>query len=433
MSPESLSLIALIFLIAAIAIAFVKKINIGILGFVFAILIAVIAKLPFGTVVSQFPTKTFLSVLVVTMLFAFYLENGTVPWIAGSILYAFRSKPRTLPFVMFIIAFLLGAISGPHTVGFTTALILPVGFGLAMHPIHTAVIVLLGTFVGANLPFGQFGAAASTIVAGANNGMFAGSANSIAWSSFAAQLICYIIIQIIMYFAFKGYKLNNADNKISKPEPLNRIQKKSLWVIGLIIILFVLPSLLGRMGGVWKTISNYMDVITICIIGILINSFIGLADESKVIKNRLPMATLIMIGGMGALSGMANAVGVVGVLTDLIGNIPNALIIPIFVFFSGFMSFFASSLSVVFPTMIPIAAAISVSTGLSPAALFGAVVLGSLTSAVSPLSTGGSQALGNCLPEFNDPTKQFYGQFAMAVIALVFVSLLGGFIILPLF
>ena len=138
----------------------------------------------------------------------------------------------------------------------------------------------------------------------------------------------------------------------------------------------------------------------------------------------LPWGSLVMIGGMGMLVALAKSVGALDILANAVSGVPTALLAATFVVLSGVISLFASSLSVVFPTMIPIAA-IAVKTGLNPSILFSAIACGTLTAAISPLSTGGSLVYSACTPEINDLQKQFYGQFAGAMILLVCVGILG--------
>ena len=74
--------------------------------------------------------------------------------------------------------------------------------------------------------------------------------------------------------------------------------------------------------------------------------------------------------------------------------------------------------------MLPIAGALAIATGANPMMYFAAIVTGSLTTAISPLSTGGSLVYSACPPEVNQPQKQFVGQLVAAYGLLIFIAVL---------
>ena len=85
--------------------------------------------------------------------------------------------------------------------------------------------------------------------------------------------------------------------------------------------------------------------------------------------------------------------------------------------------------------MLPIAGALALVTGANPLMYFAAITTGLLTTAVSPLSTGGSLVYSACPPEVNPPQKQFMGQLVAAYALLVFIAVLtslGLYNIIPL-
>ena len=424
MSIGTISLITLIFFILTIVISVVRKSNTGLVGLGFAIILAIITKTPWKAVVSGFPTGVFVTIIGVTTFFGYFLENGTITWMSKKILHTFRKTRRALPFVLFFISLVLGATGGPSSAGFIAALVFPVAYGAGLNPIHAAVITLSGANCGANMPFGQFGAVASSIISTVNDGMYADQMLKIGWSTFFLQLISYLIVHVILYFVFRCHKISG-DMDFAEPEALTPAQRKSIVMIIVVLCLVIFPPVLAKLfpGIVIASIAAYCDITLICFLGCIANLFLNLGNEANVIK-RVPWGSAIMIAGMGMLVAVAKSLGVVEHLADIVSNVPDALIAPVLMIVAGVMSTFSSSMSVVFPTMLPIAGALAIATGANPMMYFAAIVTGSLTTAISPLSTGGSLVYSACPSEVNQPQKQFVGQLVAAYGLLIFIAVL---------
>jgi di/tricarboxylate transporter len=428
MSAGAVSFITLVFFILTIVISFIKKSNIGIIGLAFAIILAIMTNTPWRNVVANFPTNVFVTIVGVTAFFAYFLENGTITWMSKFILYSFRNSRRALPFVLFFIAMVMGATGGPSSAGFIAALVFPVAYGTGLNPIHAAIITLAGSNCGANVPFGQFGVVAGSIITGLNDGIYAGEMLKIGWGSFFLQFISYLLMNIILYFAFRCHKIAKGGAlEFSPPEPITKTQKNSLIMAAVILALVIFPPVLAKLfpGTVFPRIAAYCDITLICFVGCVANLFLNLADESNVIK-RIPWGSGIMIAGMGMLVGVANSLGVVGYLSDLVSGVPPLLLTSVLMITAGIMSLFASSMGVVFPTMLPIAGALAIATGANPLMYFSAVITGSLTTAISPMSVGGSLVYSACPPEINPPQKQFVGQLVGALGLLVIIAIFSG-------
>jgi di/tricarboxylate transporter len=285
------------------------------------------------------------------------------------------------------------------------------------------------------MPFGQFGAIVQGILSGVNNGMYVENMLKISWSSFLLQLISYILMNIVLYFVFKCYKIKGTLD-IQPPDPLTSVQKKSFIMMGVVLCFVIFPPILVKLFPdlpSLKRFAGYCDITLVCFVGCVVNLFLSLGDESGAIK-RVPWGSGIMIAGMGMLVGVASKLGVVGYLSELLSGVPPLLMTSMLMIVAGIMSTFASSMSVVFPTMLPIAAGLALASGANPIMYFSAVVTGSLTTAISPLSTGGSLVYSACPPEINPPQKQFVGQLVGSyglLVILAFLCAFGLYSIIP--
>ena len=86
-----------------------------------------------------------------------------------------------------------------------------------------------------------------------------------------------------------------------------------------------------------------------------------LANAEKVIKNHIPLQTLITFTGMSLLMGVARQAGFVDWLSALVTeNVPAFFILPALSLISSSMSCFSSTTSVVLPTLFPLVKDISI-------------------------------------------------------------------------
>ena len=152
------------------------------------------------------------------------------------------------------------------------------------------------------------------------------------------------------------------------------------------------------------------------------DDMLALGNEKAIIKKRIPWNTLIMLSGMGMLLGLGSSLGVNDYLGELAQNIPTAVVVPFFALLAGAMSLFSSSLSVVYPTLLPIAGALAMSSGINPVAVMAGIIIGSATTAMSPLSTAGAMLMANCSEDICESSVMFNKMFEMVVFAMVLLA-----------
>ena len=421
-SVQTISLLLVIFFVIAILIAFIKKVNVGIVGMGFAILLALLTGLNWKGIISGFPSTVVVTIFSVTMFFGFFAENGTMEFMSSHIMWKFRKYPKFTPYAFFIMAMALAAVGGCDMVVFSAAMAFPIGKATGMKAHHTGAICMLGSCCGSFLPWSLHGSTAKSIVETMNDGAYAETAIRISWGTFFSSVAAYLVIITIWYFVFKSYKLEKvADMKA--PEPATPVQKRSLMIIfGAFVLIVVVPALNSVIGdGFLKEISSFCSVAPVCLLGSIVN-MLALGNEKAIIKKRIPWNTLIMLSGMGMLLGLGSSLGVNDYLGELAQNIPTAVVVPFFALLAGAMSLFSSSLSVVYPTLLPIAGALAMSSGINPVAVMAGIIIGSATTAMSPLSTAGAMLMANCSEDICESSVMFNKMFEMAVFAMVLLA-----------
>ena len=187
--------------------------------------------------------------------------------------------------------------------------------------------------------------------------------------------------------------------------------------------------------------GQLIDVVSIlCFLGVVVFGFdvgltslvvgtillvFGCADEKAVIKS-IPWNTILMVLGVGVLMNIVSLSGGVELLAGSISSISSASTIsPMMVLVSGVMSFFASGLGVVFPTLVPTVGSIAAELGgaVSPIELMAGVVIGGTIAGFTPISTAGAliQAGVSQFPEVENKysqNKMFVELFIVAFISL---------------
>lgn len=402
---------------------------IGLLSMTFAYIIGVfLLDLKTSAVVGMFPAKILFTIIGICWLFGYANENGTLRQITLILVYRFRKYPSILPWVFFLIAGVIcmtGASPyAPNAV--LMPIIISVCLATNMNPLFGSLMVNIGSYIGAQVPWGQ-GANIQRGVLDAS--IHAGEVDAILWNGFFTCAIFALVSGILTFVLFRGWKahVDNTDF-IAKPEPMNGVQKKTFALIIVLIVLMVVPSLLGNLGiPALGALSRKLDISLVCIALATIAALLNLADAKTVVTRHIPWNTLMMLAGVSMLVGVATEGGAVDLIGSWIGvNVPAALIIPMFVLLSGFMSVFSAGSSVVVPTLfVLVPSVLTTAIGINYHALYAGIAIGANASAVSPFSGGGSLTLAN-IKQDDIREKMFLPLIGAAAALVVVAAVLGA-------
>lgn len=104
-----------------------------------------------------------------------------------------------------------------------------------------------------------------------------------------------------------------------------------------------------------------------------------------------------MLSLTGMYMALANSMGVVSYLSDLLQNtIPAHWILPGVVLVMCVLSFFVSG-GVVVPMMLPLLSALSSASGMPVGTIYCGMQMGLTASSISPFSQGGAAVLTGCM------------------------------------
>ncbi len=402
MAVQTLLWIVLLAVAASIVISYFCKVNLGIPALIFAYIIGVFVQgLKVKNVVAMWPTSVVFQLMTITMFFSFAIFNGTLPKVADNIIYRFRNNAKLIPFALILIGLVIGALGAPPPACNTILAILTftIAVPAGLSPWLCAVIVCFGGSIGTFFPWAVQG----SVVKARTDEMLAetayvGMGELAAYKATLHTFIFTLILFFIFYFLTKAYKMGKVD--VKKPEPFTDIQKKNLIIIVIIAILVIVPNLLKlfiKGNATLNLLASAFDIQMLALIGTLLCTLLKLGNEKDAIVKGVPWNTILMVGGVCTLMGVASAAGV----TDYIGEVlasssfSPALIGAIFSLLASFLSLFSGAINAVFPMLGAIAVPYASAMGTNPIPLLVGIAIGASATAISPFSTGGAIMIAN--------------------------------------
>ncbi|ELW92294.1 SLC13 family permease [Acinetobacter baumannii] len=415
-------------LAVSIGLGYKTKINIGFFTIAFAYLIGCFGMgLKPSEVIELWPVKIFFIILSVTLFYNFALANGALEKLANHLLYKCRKFPQFLPLAIFFAATIIAGLgAGFYTVlAFMAPITLLLCKKTNMNMIIGGMAANYGALAGANFMTSQSGIIFRSLME--NTGISSQTAFSYSSGIFVLTLI--IPIAVLGIYTLWNRKSNSIVIEDQKPEPFDKKQKQSIFLIILMMSIVLVFPILHLVFPDVKTISflnSKIDIAFLAITFSLISLLMKLADEKKVIA-LVPWGTLIMICGVGMLIALGVKLGIITTLSEWLANNVPVWVIPVLLcLISAIMSVFSSTLGVVAPTLFPIVPALALTSGLNPLVLFICIVVGAQSTAISPFSSGGSLIMASA-PADIDKTKFFNQLLFKAIPVGVIAALIAIF------
>ncbi|MCE7530777.1 SLC13 family permease [Acinetobacter nosocomialis] len=418
----------LIALAVSIGLGYKTKINIGFFTIAFAYLIGCFGMgLKPSEVIELWPVKIFFIILSVTLFYNFALANGALEKLASHLLYKCRKFPQFLPLAIFFAATIIAGLgAGFYTVlAFMAPITLLLCKKTNMNMVIGGMAANYGALAGANFMTSQSGIIFRSLMENTS----ISSQTAFSYSSGIFVLTLIIPIAVLGIYTLWNRKSNSIVIEDQKPEPFDKKQKQSIFLIVLMMSIVLVFPILHLVFPDVKTISflnSKIDIAFLAITFSLISLLMKLADEKKVIA-LVPWGTLIMICGVGMLIALGVKLGIITTLSEWLANNVPVWVIPVLLcLISAIMSVFSSTLGVVAPTLFPIVPALALTSGLNPLVLFICIVVGAQSTAISPFSSGGSLIMASA-PADIDKTKFFNQLLFKAIPVGVIAALIAIF------
>lgn len=417
----NLEIIFLISLVASLVLGFTTKINTGYYAMLFAFINGVfIYAMPVKKIAAMWPIYLFIMLFIVTTFYGFALSNGTLVKAAEKIIYKSRNRPAILPIILFFICMLFAGTGAGAPAAFASLspLVMTVCAKSQISRLLAAILLCTGSTIGSQLPHSVGGIIVNQI---AENTGYPGQGLQVTLNIFANAFVTMTVFFIISYFILKGYK--TAKVSIEKPESFTHIQKKTLYIIGVVLSLIVIPAVAKGFfhdNALIITIASFCDVTVICALGIILCLYFKVGKEIDAI-HKVPFSIIIMICSMGMLINIATAGGIIDSLSNFVNSNINSSFAPYIILVSASaMSFFSATLGVVIPTLALLIPSLVITTDISPILAFSLISVGGFYTGSSPFSTCGAMALTGIEDE-EESNKLFKKLLLLPVVSCIYL------------
>lgn len=379
--------ISIVFFIAAIVLAFIRKINIGIVALALAVPCTMLIGMPGKEIIAGINGNLFLTLVGITLLFSIVNDTGALDLLAHKIVALAGKQLWLIPILLFVAG---GLITGAGPGGIPVlAIMIPMGIAIGIrvgyHPVMLTLIGICGMTGGR---FSPITPEAAIVFSAINDTAIAG--NNVIPAIIANVTLANAVMAIVLFIAFKGYKVKAVDNQTTISENHSFTQKQWISFGGILAMLALIIFLKINVGLAAMIISA---ILLLC----------HIADDGKCIK-AVPWGTILMVLGVGALLHIVAKTGGISLMTDALASMMSSATASTFMALSsGLLSFVSSALGVVYPTMMPMSIGIAQQVGgVNPVALMSAVAAGGACSGISPMSTGGAMIIAIMAVELKD-------------------------------
>ena len=380
-------IISIIFFITAIILAFIRKINIGIVALAMAIPCTLLIGMPGKEIIAGINGNLFLTLVGITLLFSIINDTGALNLLAHKIVALAGYRLWLIPILLFVAG---GLITGAGPGGIPVlAIMIPLGVAVGIRVGYNPVMLtLIGICGMTGARFSPITPEAAIIFSAIENTDLAGS--NVIPTIIISVVLYEMILAIILFIAFKGYKVKVHEEVQDTLQ--NRSFSPKQWLALGSIALMLLLIIFGK-------INVGLAAIIVSALLLLCN----IADDGKCIKS-IPWSTILMILGVGALLHIVAKTGGIDLMSKTLANAMAPATASTFMALSaGILSFVSSALGVVYPTMMPMSINISQQLGgINPISLMSAVAAGGSCSGISPMSTGGAMILSIMAVELKD-------------------------------
>lgn len=407
----NMAVVSLIALAGAIIIGFLMKVNVGIISIGFAYMIGLAYGVPASKIMGGFSASMALTMIGVLYLFAIVNNNGTLEVLAKKITGLAGNRRGLLYVAMFVIGAILSGV-GPGaipTLAIIPVLAIPVALKAGINPILLSLIGQMGAQSFRMSPITPEAIVVSNLMT--EQGL-EGSTMPAMW--------CLLVTELVMiaasFFFLKGWKFTEPVVTAASETDQKFTGKQILSLLGLAAMIVGVVVFNCNVGLISFVIGTVL-VILKC------------GDDKQAIKS-VPWNTILLVLGVGVLMNIVKIAGGVDLLAGSIAAFcSERTASPLMCAAAGAMSFFASGLGVVFPTMIPTVGQIASGlSGVNPAELMSAVVIGGTVTGFTPISTAGALILAGVsqvsgMEDKYPQNKMFMELFVVAFLCM-FISVL---------
>jgi di/tricarboxylate transporter len=407
--------ISLLLLVLAILIGFFRKINVGVIAILFAVILGYGSGLFTGKeIIAGFSGSLFLTLAGVTLLFAIVRSNSALELLMKKVIAKTGRAVVLVPIIVFIFSWLVSA-SGPGlipTAALIVVLVIPIAHETGFHPVMLAIIGVHAANAGRFTMLTVEGNLVTSLLEEQ------GYTENIMFPLCLSVTILAVILSVIAYVWYKGYKVKASDICITGLEEHFTSQQllslAGMLMMAVLILVFKYETGLAALG-----VSAVLILLKVC-------------DESVAIKN-VPWGTIILVTGVGVLMNLVIDCGGIDILSNFLGSIMSPMTASALSgVTAGVLSWFSSTLGVVIPTLVPTVGDIIEQVGgnVTVLEIVAAIGFASSSAGLSPASTAGALTMGAIggdseFAQKYKADKLFVELFAWAAVSIVIIALIA--------
>ena len=391
-------------LLVAIVVSCTIRLHVGFLAIALAWIVGVyFASMSANDVMAGFPTRLFLTLAGVTLLFSQAQANGTLDRIAHRAVHYCRGNVGVMPMMFFLLAFILASI-GPGNIA-ATALVAPMAMAVAGQVGVPAFLMAIMVGNGANA--GSLSPIAPTGVI-VNGVMAEIGLDGYAQLTYLNNLFAHVVIAFLAYFLFGGWRLlgryHTGSLTVPSSDPseastasdagFNSTHWITIGVIGTLIASVILFQVHVGLGAFAAAI---------------VLSLLKAGDELEAVK-LMPWRVIMMVCGVTVLISVLDETGGLDLFTQLLAGLSTPESVTAVVAFStGFISIYSSTSGVVLPAFLPTVPGLAEQLGgVPPLAIASSMNIGAHLVDVSALSTLGALCIAAAPPSVD--TRKLFNQ-----------------------
>ena len=399
MDIASISLAALL---VAIVMSCTSRVHVGFLSIALAWILGVYgAGLSANEIMAGFPTRLFLTLTGVTLMFSMAQANGTLDRVAHRAVRYCRGNVGVMPMMFFLLAFVLASV-GPGNIA-STAIIAPMAMAVAgqvgVPAFLMAIMVGNGANAGSLSPIAPTGVIVNGIMADVGLGGYE-------WNTYVNNMVAHAVIVFAAYFLFGGWRLlgkrhdgvidvpasGGSAGRVDRGAELGREHLVTLGVIAALIVGVVIFD---------------MNVGLAAFAGAMLLTLLRVGDELSAVTI-MPWRVIMMVCGVTVLIALLEETGGLDLFTRILASLSTKeTVTAVIAASTGFISIYSSTSGVVLPAMLPtVPGLVEQLGGGSALAIASSMNVGGHLVDVSPLSTLGALCMAAAAPG-TDTRKMF--------------------------
>ena len=394
-SVDAVAAISLGALVVTIVVSCTIRLHVGFLAISLAWIVGVyVAGMSAREVMGGFPTRLFLTLAGVTLLFSQAQLNGTLDRVAYRAVKYARGNVGVMPMMFFVLAFGLASI-GPGNIA-ATALVAPmamaVSWQVGVPPFLMSIMVGMGASAGSLSPIAPTGVIVNGVMDDIGLGGFA-------LHTYLNNMMAHTIVVFVAYFALGGVRLfgRRHEGAVTVPTSGDASTSGGDGTVSMTFDRMHLTTLALIASLILAVIFLGVDVGLGAFAGAVLLRLVRAGDEIEAVKI-MPWRVIMMVCGVTVLISVLDATGGLDLFTDILARA--SAIAPTFIIAAstGFISLYSSTSGVVLPAFLPTVPGLVEQLGVEPLALASAMNVGGHLVDVSPLSTLGALCMAAAHP-----------------------------------